>query len=327
MSLDLNTLTELINKEISSQDYGNSPKELYEPIRYMMSQGGKRFRPLLTLLGNYLFSDNIQQAILPAVGIELFHNFTLVHDDIMDEALLRRGKPSVHNKWDQNIAILSGDVMLIKSYELICKVSDEKIKKIISRFNECASKVCWGQQLDLNFENRNNVNVQEYIEMITYKTAVLLGFSVELGAIIGDANKKNADLLRQFGINIGMGFQIKDDLLDVYAEQSKLGKQIGGDIIANKKTFLLLSALQIASKDEYKLLNYWLNIKCSIKSRDEKVKAITEIYNKLNIKKYTEKKINEYFRKSFDYLAKVKSDPGKKAILKDFAIKLIDRDR
>ena len=327
MRYDITSLTRIINKEISSYNYGDAPKELYEPIRYILALGGKRLRPLLTLLGNYLFSDNILQAIKPAAGIELFHNFTLMHDDIMDAAPLRRGKPSVHNKWDQNIAILSGDVMLIKSYELISQVADDKIKKVIGRFNECASKVCKGQQLDLNFEKVHDVSIHQYIEMITYKTAALLGFSIELGAIIGDADEKDAELLREFGTNVGIGFQIKDDLLDVYAEQGKSGKLVGGDIIANKKTFLLLLALQNANKYEYKALNDWLNIKNSQQNGDKKVKAITEIYDSLNIKKDTEKEMSKYFQKSFETLEKVSSDAEKIAILKDFATKLIDRDR
>ena len=322
--MNLKETLQEINTQIDRLAYRPEPIELYEPIRYLMNLGGKRMRPLLTVLGAYLFTDDWRKAIFPAIGVEVFHNFTLMHDDIMDNAPLRRGKATVHEKWNENIAILSGDVMLVQAYELMLAVEDKHLRSIIQKFNICAAEVCEGQQLDMNFENYPTVSEQTYIEMIRRKTAVLLGFSLELGGIIGGADEKNAHLLKEFGQNIGIGFQLKDDLLDVYGAAEKFGKQVGGDIIANKKTFLLISALEKAKGNTLNLLNEWL-AKTNF-DKIEKVKVITDIYNQLNIKQLTEDKINQYFELAFQQLDQIVAETSRKQVLGDFIQMLRERE-
>src|SRR6218665_1600849 len=258
MSLEI--FLKAIEQEITHTKYGNEPIELYEPIEYLMSLGGKRMRPLLTVMATNIFSDNWQDAIKPAIGVEVFHNFTLMHDDIMDAAPLRRGKPTVHEKWNASVAILSGDVMLVCAYELLTAVEDRIFKQVIRRFNRTAAEVCEGQQLDMNFASRNDVTEEEYIDMIRLKTSVLLGFALELGGMIANAGVQNTKLLYDIGTHVGIGFQLKDDILDVYGDPKKFGKQVGGDIIENKKTFLLIEALEKAKgKPEEKELAKWLS--------------------------------------------------------------------
>lgn len=235
---------EYIQKHISSQHFGKQPDSLYEPIHYIMGLGDKRLRPLLVLLGYSLYKKDIRKIVPYAIAIEAFHNFTLMHDDIMDKAPLHRGKPTVHKKWNISTAILSDDMMLMKMYEMFSQLEAEKFKTVIAAFNKCAAEVCEDQQWDMEFETQSNISEEDYIEMIHLKTAVLLGFSLELGAILADASKEDQKALRDFGTNIGIGFQLKDDLLDAYADPKKFDKQIGGDIIANKKTFLLIKALE-----------------------------------------------------------------------------------
>jgi geranylgeranyl diphosphate synthase, type II len=312
-----------INKQINNSGFHKNPPELYEPIRYFLKNGGKRLRPLLTLFGCYLFTDDIAKAMKPGIGVEIFHNFTLVHDDIMDKAPIRRGNKTVHEKWDQNIAILSGDTMLFKAYDYLIQVDKKLIFKVIAAFNDCAVEVCEGQQHDMNFESRSDVGENEYISMIRAKTAALLGFSLELGAMIGGAANKDAENLRNFGLSLGIGFQLKDDLLDVYGEARKFGKRVGGDIIANKKTYLLIQALNLSNKSQHKRLQYWLQKE---EPADEKVKEVTEIYNEIGIKELTESKMNEFFNSGFQYLEKVNCETERKEKLNDFSKKLIDRD-
>jgi geranylgeranyl diphosphate synthase type II len=278
-----------IQSEIDKTVYGESPIELYEPIDYIMELGGKRMRPALTLIAANLFSDNWQSVLKPAVAVEVFHNFTLMHDDIMDAAPLRRGQATVHEKWSDDVAILSGDVMLVAAYELLTTVEDKHFKRVVKRFNRTAAEVCEGQQFDMNFATRDDVTEEEYLNMIRLKTSVLLGFALELGGIISDADDKTIELLYETGVNMGLGFQLKDDLLDVYGDPEKFGKQVGGDIIENKKTWLLLKALEkskSSSPELYKELQSWI----STTGKDaEKVEAVTEIYNKLGIKAAAEK--------------------------------------
>jgi geranylgeranyl diphosphate synthase type II len=322
--MKLTQFVQALNEEFSQQTYGEHPEELYEPIRYLMALGGKRMRPLMTLMATALFTDDWQKAIKPASAVEVFHNFTLMHDDIMDKAPLRRGKATVHEKWNENIAILSGDVMLVQAYELLMFVEDTKFKKALKRFNRTAAEVCEGQQLDMNFEKRENVSEEEYLEMIKLKTSVLLGFALELGGIIGGASDKSCCLLYEIGLNIGLGFQLKDDLLDVYGDPEKFGKQVGGDIISNKKTFMLIEASEKATGNTKIELDKWL----SMREFDivEKVKAVTEIYDTLGIRQVAEIKINTYFDKAFDALNTLKVDEERKAILRTFAETLIDRE-
>lgn len=321
---NIENLSKLIDKEIKLIDFGKEPPTLYDPLYYILSIGGKRMRPLLTLLAHALYKDNSVEAVKPAIAVEVFHNFTLMHDDIMDKAPLRRGNTTVHEKWNLNIAILSGDVMLIKAYELLMQVENEKLKKIMMAFNKCATLVCEGQQLDMDFETREGVSEEEYIEMIKLKTAVLLGFSLELGGIIGDASDQDCEALRNFGINIGIGFQLKDDLLDVYADQSKFGKQLGGDIISNKKTLLLIEALHLADNNMKQELNKWISQKEF--EPTEKVKAVMEIYDQLEIRKIAEQKMNEYFEKGLDYLSFISASKPRVGALKTFTQNLINRE-
>lgn len=315
---------ELIKKELLDFDFGIHPVELYEPIRYILSLGGKRLRPVLTLMTCHIFDKQFEKAIYPALGVEVFHNFTLLHDDIMDAAPIRRGMPTVHEKWNENIAILSGDVMLVRAYDLFLKSDFADSNKILKKFNKCAAEVCEGQQYDMNFEMRDAVSELEYIEMIKLKTAVLLGFAIELGAIIGGAEEKVCEKLHEFGINIGLGFQLKDDLLDIYADSDKFGKQVGGDIISNKKTYLLIKALELANHQEKEELKSWLR-KVEFNSK-KKVEAVVDIYNKLRIKELSEKKMNNYFDIGLNILESLQVDKNKKQPLIDLTLKLINRD-
>jgi len=313
----------LIEAEIKKQKFGNQPKSLYEPIRYIMSLGGKRLRPLLTALSYTLYRNDVEKVIPYAVTVEAFHNFTLLHDDIMDNAPLRRGKATVHEKWNVNTAILSGDVMLVKVYEMFLGLDEKKLKEVLRVFNQCASEVCEGQQWDMEFENEKKISETKYLEMIRLKTAVLLGFSLELGALLADASDRDRNALRDFGVNIGIGFQLKDDLLDVYADKHKFGKQVGGDIIANKKTFLLIKALEKARGKQKLELEKWLAAKKFIRAK--KVKAVTSIYDGLQISSLTEQKIKYFFEKGFACLENL-SNPQKAESLRDFVKNLIDRE-
>lgn len=309
-----------IEAEIKKQAFGRQPKSLYEPIRYIMALGGKRLRPLLTVLSYSLYKKDTDSIIKYATAVEAFHNFTLLHDDIMDKAPLRRGKPTVHEKWNVNTAILSGDVMLVKVYDMFLDLEEAKLKEVLRIFNQCAAEVCEGQQWDMEFESKSKVTEAQYIEMIRLKTAVLLGFALELGALLAGASADDRNSLREFGTNIGIGFQLKDDLLDVYADQKKFGKQVGGDIIANKKTFLLIKAIEKSrGKDKAELLR-WLAAKKFDKRK--KVKAITEIYDCNNIAQLTEQRINDYFDKGFESLETLSTD---QSILRHFAQELIKR--
>ncbi len=325
MNKDILNLVEAINKEIGQFNFGDSPKELYEPIRYIMDLGGKRMRPLLVALSYQLFNDDVHKVMKPAIAVEVFHNFTLMHDDIMDHAPLRRGRPTVHTRWNDNIAILSGDVMMVRAYELFLEVEDNQFKMVIGKFNKCASEVCEGQQLDMNFETQEIVTIPEYLEMIRLKTAVLLGFSMELGALLAGARDEDQQLMSAFGTNIGIGFQLKDDLLDVYADQSKFGKQPGGDIIANKKTFLLIKALENASGTIKSELNNWLQKREF--DKEEKVSAVKGIYDQLGIKDLTENKMNEYFQMGFEALDRLNVDVGRKEKLMAFTKYLVNREK
>jgi geranylgeranyl diphosphate synthase, type II len=315
----------LIEKELSVYDFGSRPAELYDPIRYVLALGGKRIRPVLTLMASELFCGDFRKALYPALAVEVFHNFTLLHDDIMDKAPLRRGQATVHEKWNDNIAILSGDVMLIRAYELFLKSDHPELKPILHKFNKCAAEVCEGQQLDMNYETAASVSEEEYIEMIRLKTAVLLAFSLELGAILAGAKQEYSEQLYQFGINIGLGFQLKDDLLDVYGAADKFGKQVGGDIISNKKTYLLIKARELAKGSTLKELEHWL----SQKNFDpvEKVIAVKAIYEKLGIRELGEQKMNRYFDSAMNTLDELDIVKERKQPLVALTTSLIDREK
>ncbi|WP_026350974.1 polyprenyl synthetase family protein [Dyadobacter beijingensis] len=319
------TLLEKIQAEFDRHSYGEAPAELYEPITYIMSLGGKRFRPLLTLLAASIFDTDLEKAIKPAMAVEVFHNFTLMHDDIMDRAPLRRGMPTVHEKWNANTAILSGDVMLIRAYDLLLDIQREQLRAVLNRFNQTAAEVCEGQQLDMNFETRWDVTEEEYIGMIRLKTSVLLGFALELGGMIAGADDETVKLLYAAGENMGIGFQLKDDLLDVFGDPEKFGKQVGGDIIANKKTFLLIEALSKAEGQLKTELDQWLSLDTFDSA--EKVRAVTEIYDKLEIRAFTEHKINEYFSRGIASLQQLRTDSVQKEVLLQFVEQLVAREK
>jgi len=314
-----------LDREIALQRYGDQPTDLYEPIRYLMALGGKRLRPVLTLLGASLYTDDWQTALRPAIAVEVFHNFTLMHDDIMDRAPIRRGQPTVHEKWNANTAILSGDVMLVQAYELLLDAPADLLRPVLARFNRTAAEVCEGQQWDMAFESRETVSEAEYLEMIRLKTAVLLGFALELGATLGRASVADAARLRQIGENIGLGFQLKDDYLDVYGEPGKFGKRVGGDILANKKTFLLIDALEKAESPIRAELDRWLA--ANDYNPVEKVEAVTAIYDRLGVGKTTETLMNQYFTNAFRLLDELPAEPERKATLRKFAEELIGRER
>ena len=313
-----------LQQEIQCLEYGQHPPELYEPIRYIMQLGGKRMRPLMTLMGAYLFTDDWQKAVRPALAIEVFHNFTLMHDDIMDQAPLRRGQPTVHERWNGNVAILSGDVMLVNAYQLLLTIETDKLKPALERFSRTAAEVCEGQQLDMNFETRWDVLEEEYLNMIRLKTSVLLGHALELGSLVAGADQETRQHLYEGGMNIGVGFQLMDDLLDVYGDPVKFGKQVGGDIIANKKTFLLIEALQQAQGAEHEELTNWLNQTEFDKA--EKVQAVTTIYDRLGIREITESRINDYFERGFANFDLVNANPERKKVLIQFARQLVGRE-
>lgn len=288
-------LQQLIEAEIRRFRFTNQPRSLYDPIHYIMGLGGKRLRPLLTLLSYQLYRDDPPAIVPYAVAVEAFHNFTLVHDDIMDKAPLRRGKATVHEKWNVNTAILSGDVMLVKVYDRFLSLEPAKLGRVLALFNACASGVCEGQQWDMEFEKLSSVSEAQYLEMIRLKTAVLLGFSLELGALLAEAPERDQLILRQLGIDLGIAFQLKDDLLDVYGDKKMFGKQQGGDILSNKKTFLLIHALRRAKGKTKTALNRWLTARKFDKRK--KVKVVTAIYDSLGIESLTEATIKDYLDK------------------------------
>lgn len=326
MNKEIKNTIEKITQQIEQLSYGEKPIELYQPIAYLMAIGGKRMRPLLTVLAYELYEKANEDIINAALAVEIFHNFTLMHDDIMDEAPLRRGNATVHEKWNAPVAILSGDVMLVRAYEQLLKYCpQDKLPLVLKKFNKCAAEVCEGQQHDMNFEKQSIVSEAEYIDMIRQKTAVLLGFSLEYGGILANADEKDVETLYQMGVNVGIGFQLMDDLLDVYADQAKFGKQVGGDIISNKKTYLLLKAIELAKGEDKEKLNFWLN-KIDF-DKDDKVKAIKEVYQNLSIKELAESKMNEYFELGFQNLEDLNTNQDKKHLLSEFFQYLIKREQ
>jgi geranylgeranyl diphosphate synthase type II len=314
-------LFELFSSHINAANYGANPKELYEPIDYMMQLGGKRLRPILSLMACDLFDSNIEKALHAAHAIEVFHNFTLVHDDIMDNAPLRRGKETVYKKWNMPIAILSGDLMMIKATQLLCETETSSLKLLLDIFNRTAIEVCEGQQIDMNFETQKSVSHDEYLEMIKLKTAVLLGCSLQIGALIGGASNDDAQHLYEFGKNIGIAFQIQDDILDNFGDGTITGKQVGGDIIANKKTLLLIELLESVHKDDKKLLDELMQVS----DNEHKVKGVVNLYDKYMIKQFAESKKQQYLDLAYQHLADVQVDETKKTILTHTAEELMNR--
>ncbi len=299
--IDLAAIQQELEAHVQQLSYGHHPTELYAPISYLMGLGGKRIRPLLTLLAHNLYRSDYRHILTPACAVEVFHNFTLMHDDIMDQAPLRRGKATVHEKWNANTAILSGDVMLVRAYDMLLHIGPDKLGHCIRLFNQTAAQVCEGQQLDMNFEALEMVSEMDYVDMIRLKTAVLLGFSLQFGAILAGAPESDCEKLYDFGVNIGIGFQLKDDLLDVYADKNLFGKQVGGDIISNKKTYLLIKAKELATGAAAGELALWIG--APEFDKEEKVRQVTRIYDSLGIQALTENKMHAYFEKGFAQLS------------------------
>jgi geranylgeranyl diphosphate synthase type II len=317
-------LKKLVNKAIINISYNEEAEKLNDPVKYILSIGGKRLRPVLALMACNLFSDTIDDAIFPATGIEVFHNFTLVHDDIMDHAPVRRNVPTVHSKWNLNQAVLSGDVMAFIANECFLQTPPRYLLKVFKAFNKAAIEVCVGQQLDIDFEKAAIVSHEEYLRMIELKTAVLLAASAKIGAIIGGADDKDADLLYEFGRDLGLAFQIQDDLLDIYGDVKIFGKIPGGDIISNKKTFLLVKALETASVEQAKQLHELFNLKEI--DPDIKVQKVIDIYEELNIKNISEVLANDYINSAFSILDKISAKNERKTELVNIANSLIGRD-
>jgi geranylgeranyl diphosphate synthase type II len=314
-------LQNIIEEAIPQIEYPKHPNNLYEPIRYIMGLGGKRIRPVMVLMATELFTTEIYKAIDVALAIETFHNFTLVHDDIMDNAPLRRGKITVHEKWGINNAILSGDVMMVESNKHLSKVDILVLKPVLETFNATAQSVCEGQQLDMEFEQRNDVSINEYLEMIRLKTAVLLGGAMKLGAIVGGASSADAELLYNFGENLGVAFQLQDDILDVYGNPEKFGKQVGGDIIANKKTFLHLKTLALAQGEEADHLT-------SINhEQDVKIDQVTNLYNKYDIKELATIEMNKYLTIANHALDNLAVADEKKINFRALVQQILQRDK
>ncbi|MBE6299958.1 MAG: polyprenyl synthetase family protein [Bacteroidales bacterium] len=308
---------ELINKAVANIEYPKTPFGLYEPVKYQLDVGGKRVRPLLTLMACDMFGGDIDSAISPALGLEIFHNFTLLHDDVMDKAEIRRGRPTVHIAWSENTAILSGDAMQIVATQKVCDAPANVHKEVLDLYNKTALEICEGQQYDMEFESREDVTVKEYINMIRLKTAVLIGCALKMGAIIGGATPQQSDALYKFGENIGLAFQLQDDYLDVYGDAKTFGKKIGGDILNNKKTYMLISAMTLAEGETKERLLALLDGP----QDDNKIEQVTAIYTELGIDKMAREKISEYSQKALAYLNNIPNNEE----LKEFANSLTER--
>lgn len=321
--LSFKEIQEKIEREIGQLEFDCPPKSLYEPITYILSLGGKRIRPALVLMAYNLYREDVEKAIRPAIGLEVFHNFTLLHDDLMDQADKRRSKPTVHKVWNANTAILSGDAMLIAAYQLIGETAPEHLKEVLDLFTRTALEICGGQQYDMEFESRMDVSEEEYLEMIRLKTAVLLACSLKTGAILGGASREDAENLYRFGINIGLAFQLQDDLLDVYGDTKTFGKNIGGDILCNKKTFLLINALRRAEGEQKAQLEHWIARKDF--DAAEKIAAVTNIYNVLGLKELSEAKMQTYYVEGMKNLAALSVSEERLAVLKEVTSRLMFR--
>ena len=318
-----NLILDKINAYIDALPFDRKPQSLYEPIRYVLSIGGKRIRPTLALLAYNLFKNDPESILAPACGLETYHNYTLLHDDLMDNAALRRGKPTVHKRWDANTAILSGDSMLVLAYQLVAKCDAQKLKPVMELFTETALEIGEGQQYDMDFEHRNDVTEDEDIEMIRLKTSVLLACAMKMGAILADAPAKDADLLYKFGEQIGLAFQLQDDFLDVYGDSEVFGKAIGGDIVSNKKTYMLINAFNKANDEQRKELQQWVNQQHG--DPQKKITAITKLYNDMQIDKMAERRIEHYFECGKRYLDEVNVPAERKVNLINYALKMMNR--
>ena len=323
MTFSANELIEKMNAYLASMPYMRSPEGLYEPIKYELSLGGKRLRPVLMLMAYNLYKEEVDAILPQAAGLETYHNHTLLHDDLMDNADMRRNQPTVHKKWNANTAILSGDAMLLLASRLMGQCDDAHLPAVMKTFTETAIEICEGQQWDMEFETRSDVTVPEYIEMIRLKTSVLLAAALKIGAIMGDAPAEDTELLYQFGVKMGLAFQLQDDFLDVYGDPKVFGKNIGGDIMCNKKTFMLITAHNLANETQRQELERWIHAENP--SAEEKIHAVTEIYNELSIGDLCNKEINTLYEEGLELLEKVNLPAEKKEPLRLFACRLMNR--
>lgn len=317
-------LLEKVNTYIKDLQFNRSPKSLYDPIEYILSLGGKRIRPLLLLMAYNLYREDVEKVMPQAMALEVYHNFTLLHDDLMDNAEMRRNKPTVHKVWNENTAILSGDAMLILSYHFLAKCTSDKLEPILDIFNNVSLEICEGQQYDMNFEKRIDVTEEEYIHMIRLKTAVLLANSLKIGALLGGATEEDLNNIYDFGIQIGIAFQLKDDFLDVYGDPKVFGKRIGGDILCNKKTYMLIKALEKANDSERKELERWIAKKDF--NAEEKIAAVIDIYNKVGIRTICEDKMESYYKIGMERLNQMNVEEGKRTVLRKFVQDLMYRE-
>ncbi len=316
-------LLKKVNEALDNLVYDRQPASLYDPIKYVLSIGGKRVRPVLTMLSYNLYKDDPLSIMPQAIGLETYHNFTLLHDDLMDHADMRRGHETVHKKWDANRAVLSGDTMLLQAFERVEDCDPAKLPAVFKAFIQTTLEIGEGQQLDVEFETRNDVTEDEYIEMIRLKTSVLLACACKVGAIMADAPAEDIDNIYMFGEKLGLAFQLQDDLLDVYGNPAVFGKNIGGDITSNKKTYMLINAVNRANPAQREQLMKWIDAKEF--DRNEKVKAVTELYNEIGIRELCEQKIEEYYQESLVYLAKINLPEERKAELKAYAAEMMKR--
>ena len=316
-------LLKKVNEALERLPYNRQPASLYEPIKYVLSLGGKRVRPVLMLMGYNLYKDDPERIMMQAIGLETYHNFTLLHDDLMDHADMRRGHETVHKKWDANQAILSGDTMLLQAFERIEACEVDKVKDVFATFMQTTYEIGEGQQLDVEFETRNDVTEDEYIEMIRLKTSVLLACALKIGAILAGASKEDQENLYRFGEQIGLAFQLQDDLLDVYGDPKVFGKNIGGDITSNKKTYMLINAVNRANASQREELMRWIDAKTF--DRNEKVAAVTRLYDEIGIRQLCEQKMEACYQLAQQYLAKVSVSDERKAILKTYAAAMMKR--
>lgn len=323
--LNFKEYVEIASRAIADIKYPAAPAALYEPIAYTMALGGKRLRPVLTLMACDAFCGDYRRAMNQAVGIELYHNFTLLHDDVMDKADVRRGKPTVHVRWNDNVAILSGDAMLTMASQHIAEADSAHLKAAMSLFNKTAMEVYDGQQYDMDFESRMDVSEKEYIEMIRLKTSVLLGCACKMGAVMADAAETDAEAIYQYGMNLGVAFQLQDDILDVYGDPATFGKEIGGDIMNNKKTFMLINAINRASGNDRKELLQWIDT--DNPDRNEKVAAVTAIYNRLDIRAIAEAAMDQYNDRALAIIDTIAIGDEAKQAFRDFANMLMHRNK
>lgn len=318
-------LLEIVNHYLDSLAYDRKPASLYEPIKYVLDLGGKRIRPILMLLSYNLYKDNPKDILSAACALETYHNYTLLHDDLMDEAPLRRGQQTVHKKWNDNQAVLSGDSMLVLAYERLAKCDTKHLEAVLHLFTETALQIGEGQQYDMEFEMRNDVTVEEYIEMIRLKTSVLLACATKMGAILADASKEDAENLYKFGEQIGLAFQLQDDYLDVYGDAKVFGKKIGGDITSNKKTYMLITAFNQANAEQRAELEKWINK--SDFDTEEKIAAVTRLYNEIGVDKLAKEKMDFYYEQGKKFLDAVKLPDERKEALAAYAAEMMKRQR